>query len=409
MALQSAVEDDIATPSRRLVFSIFPANIGVYLLWGAIPGILLPLQVEQIDPDGKAGSLALVTTAGAFAAMLAQPLAGTLSDRTRSRYGRRAPWLIGGAVVGGLALIGMASADTLVQVALAWLIVQVAYNFVQGPLTAILPDRVPVAARGTFSAVVGFAAMLGAMGGQIVGTGFAERIGTGYVLFAGLALVVLAAFVLLNPDRDNRGEPKPPLRLWRSFYFNPRRHPDFGWAFLGRLSLNLGYFVVTGYQLYILQEYIGLGDDAVTFVPVLGVATLATTLIATILGGVLSDRLGRRKPFILAASVICAIGLIGPWIVPTRAGMVLFALVTGFGFGLFQSVDQALVSQVLPAEADFGKDLGVVNIAATLPQVMAPALAGAVVVAVGYAALFPVGIVLMILGGLAVIPIKAVK
>ncbi|MEU4423391.1 MFS transporter [Actinoplanes sp. NPDC024001] len=409
--------DEIARPrlrgtNLRLLIGMFPANIGIYLLWGAIPGILLPLQIEEIDPANKAGNLAVVATIGAFAAMLAQPIAGTISDRTRSRFGRRAPWIVGGALIGGLALVGLASANTLVQIAIAWTITQIAYNFAQGPLGAIMPDRVPAALRGTFAAVSGLGLMLGAMGGQIAATGFAENVGAGYLTFAGIALIALTLFVLFCPDRDNRDEPRRPFSsaaLLRSFWFNPRRHPDLGWAFLGRLLLYLGYFLVSGYQLYILQEYIGLGDDAVAFVPALGVASLVTILIATMIGGPLSDRFGRRRIFVGAAAVICAVALVIPWVLPTKTGMLLYAVISGFGFGLFQAVDTALITEVLPAEEDFAKDIGVVNIAATLPQVVAPGAAGLVVVALGYGPLFPVGIVLMLLGGLAVVPITSVR
>ncbi|MFD4948406.1 MFS transporter [Streptomyces sp. NPDC058239] len=399
-------------PLRRLLLTSPPANVSMYLLWGALPGILLPLQVAELDSAHKTGNLAVITTLGALAAMLAQPLAGALSDRTRSRYGRRGLWIVGGALAGGLALLGMAAANTLVQIGIAWVMVQITYNFVQGPLTAIMPDRVPSAVRGTFSAVIGFSAMLGTMGGQIVATRFADRIGTGYVIFAGIALVMLALFVALNPDRDNRGDPRRPIsvgELARSFWFDPRKHPDFGWAFLGRLLLNLGYFLITQYQLYLLQEYIGLGDDAIGFVPVLGMATLCATLVATAVGGPLSDRLGRRKVFVFAASVVLAVAMAVPWALPTKTGMVLYAAAAGLGYGLFATVDSALISEVLPAQEDFGKDLGVVNIAATLPQVLAPGVAGAVAVALGYSALFPVGIALVLCGGLAVVPIKAVR
>ena len=57
----------------------------------------------------------------------------------------------------------------------------------------------------------------------------------------------------------------------------------------------------------------------------------------------------------------------------------------------------------------FAKDPGVVNIAATLPQTLAPGVAGAIVLAYGYAALFPVAIVLGILGACAIWPIKSVR
>jgi MFS family permease len=317
-----------------------------------------------------------------------------------------------GPLCGAAALLALAAASTLVQIAIGWTMVQIAYNFAQGPLSAIMPDRVPTVLRGTFSAVTGFAVLLGAVGGQVVGTAFAHHIGAGYLTFAALIIVALCAFVALNPDADNRGQPRPPLSagtLARSYWFNPRRHPDLGWAFLGRLLLYLGYLVVLNYQLYILQDYVGLGSRAVKLIPVLGAVFLVAIVASTISGGLLSDRLGRRKIFVYIAAGLCAAGLVAPWVSPTLTGMVVFALISGLGFGLFQSVDTALISEVLPARQDFAKDLGVVNIAATLPQALAPGIAGAVVVLVGYAALFPLGIVFTLLGGSAVALIRGVR
>ncbi|GAA1363818.1 MFS transporter [Catellatospora chokoriensis] len=406
------VRPALTGPLRRLLVWTFPANIGMYLLWGAIPGILLPLQVAAIDEDAKAANLAVVATIGALAAMLAQPLAGAISDRTRSRFGRRGPWIVGGALTGGLALLGLASANTLVQITIAWTITQIAYNFAQGPLAAVLPDRVPPASRGVFSAVTGTGLMLGALGGQVVATRFADDLPAGYLTFAGLALVALTLFVVCNPDRDNRATPRRPFSLRAvvdSYWFDPRRHPDLGWAFLGRLLLYLGYFIVVNYQLYILQGRVGLGAAAIDYVPVVGVASLGGTVLATVVSGPLSDRLGRRRIFVYAAAAMLATALLLPWIWPTKPGMLAFALLSGLGFGVFQAVDTALITEVLPAEQDFGKDVGVVNIAATLPQVLAPAAAGAIVAAAGYAPLFPVGIALVLLGGLAVVPIKSVR
>ncbi|GAB4057499.1 MFS transporter [Catellatospora paridis] len=406
------VRPALTGPLRRLLVWTFPANIGMYLLWGAIPGILLPLQVAAIDEDAKAANLAVVATIGALAAMLAQPLAGAISDRTRSRFGRRGPWIVGGTLTGGLALLGLASANTLVQITIAWTITQIAYNFAQGPLAAVMPDRVPPASRGVFSAVTGTGLMLGALGGQVVATRFADDLPAGYLTFAGLALVALTLFVVFNPDQDNRATPRRPFSLRAivdSYWFDPRRHPDLGWAFLGRLLLYLGYFIVVNYQLYILQDRVGLGEAAIDYVPVVGVASLGGTVLATVVSGPLSDRLGRRRIFVYASAAMLATALLLPWIWPTKPGMLAFALLSGLGFGVFQAVDTALITEVLPAEQDFGKDIGVVNIAATLPQVLAPAAAGAIVAAAGYAPLFPVGIALVLLGGLAVVPIKSVR
>jgi len=116
---------------RRLLGWIIPANISIFIIWGAVPGILLPLQVAAIDPANKVASLTVITVVGAFAAMIAQPLAGLVSDRTRSRFGRRAQWMIAGTIVGGLALVGMALSNGLVQIGIAMVIVMIALMVVK--------------------------------------------------------------------------------------------------------------------------------------------------------------------------------------------------------------------------------------------------------------------------------------
>lgn len=402
----------IQGPLRRLLLWFVPGALGIYVLWGAIPGILLPVQIEGIDPDNKVANLAIATTIGALVAMIVQPIAGTISDRTRTRFGSRAPYIVGGALVGGLALIALGLANTVVLVALCWSLVQLAFNVVQGPFSAILPDRVPVTVRGTFAAVLGAMTMVGGIGGAVLGSVLAADVPSGYLVLAGIAVVLLTLFVVMNPDADNRGEPREAFRLGdflSTFWVNPVRHPDFFWAFTGRLLLYTGYFSVTGYLLYLLQDYIGVGEGAVALVPLVSAAGIPTILLSIAISGPLSDRIGRRKPFVVASALIVAAALVIPLLWPTVEGMIAFAVLSGLGFGAFQAVDTALVSQVLPNDKAFAKDLGVVNIAATLPQTVAPAVAGAVVLLFGFAGLFPVAMVLSVLGALAVLPIRSVR
>ncbi|WP_187978085.1 MFS transporter [Mycetocola sp. JXN-3] len=398
---------------RVLLGTLLPANIAMFMVWGATASLLLSLQIQEIDPDNKETNLSLVLTVGAFCAMIAQPLAGLVSDRTRSRFGPRAPWIVGGSLVGGLALVGMGLGTTVWQIMIAWIAVQIAYNFAQGPLSAVMPDRVPSALRGTFSAIIGLGLMLGMVGGQMVGSLFARNIPVGYVFFAGIALVVLTLFVALNPDRDNRERPRDPFDLKAflgGFWVNPIKHPDFFWAFTGRLLLNAGYLMVSTYMIFILQEYIGVSKErAIELTPQFALLSMAALLVSTLVAGPLSDRLRRRRVFVMVSAGFLALALLIPLLMPNEGGMALFSLVSGFGFGIFQSVDTALISEVLPSKEDFAKDLGVINIAATLPQTLAPALAGLIALNFGYALLFPIGIVLVILGGLAVIPVRSVR
>ena len=398
---------------RKLTISNLVANVGIFMLWGAIPSILLALQVQGIDPAQKNANLSVVLTIGAFCAMLAQPIAGMVSDRTRSRFGRRAQWMIAGTLIGGLALVGLASANTIIQIAIAWAIVQVAYNFAQGPLSAILPDRVPLAARGRFSAITGLGTMVGAIGGSIIAAQFTKNIPAGYLFLGGFALIATVLFVVLNPDKSNKGEPRSRfdfITFLKTFWVNPVKHPDFFWGFAGRLLLFIGYYLVSGYMLYVLEDYIGLKSaDAAAGVATLGVVSLPAILISMVLGGWISDRIGRRKVVVLVGGLLMAVALLIPFLIPTMTGMYIYSFINGLGFGVYMSVDGALMSQVLPSKQDFGKDLGVLNIAATLPQTLGPAIAGIIVVNLSDAALFPIGAVVALVGAVAIVPIKSVR
>ncbi|MGQ7312820.1 MFS transporter [Microbacterium arabinogalactanolyticum] len=409
-------EDDPPAPLkgvRRLLWWIVPANFAIFVIWGAVPGILLQAQLIAMFPDEKTqvANIAIVMTIGALGAMIAQPAAGQLSDRTRAKSGRRAVWIVGGAIVGGIALIVLGFMNSLIGIIVAWTLIQVAYNFAQGPLSAVLPDRVPVARRGTFAALSGIGLMLGALGGQIVGSQLAHTITLGYVIFAAFAVVVLIGFVIANPDHPSTNFQNEPFsfgEFLRTFWVNPVKHPDFFWAFTGRLLLYTGYFAVTGFQLLILKNYLGV-KDPFAVIPLLGILSLAGVLIATVISGPLSDKVGRRKPFVFGSSLLMAVALVVPWITPSYTSWMIMTVISGFGFGMFQAVDTALMSQVLPSAKNFAKDLGVVNIAATLPQTFAPGVAGAIVLAFGYGALFPIAIVLSVLGAISVWFIKSVK
>lgn len=397
---------------RRLMTWIVPANLGIFLVWGAVPGILLPQQIAvQLGEENKVANLALIATIGAFASMIAQPIAGQISDRTRSRFGRRAPWIVLGALAGALSLVGLAFAGSIVGFIIAWTLVQICFNFAQGPLSAVMPDRVPVRRRGSFATLFGIGMMVGALGGQIVGSFFFRSITLGYVVFAVFAVVVLTLFVVFNPDHSSaRIQPEPfDLRAFLgTFWVNPVKHPDFFWAFTGRLLLYTGYFTVVGFQLYLLTDYFGV-EYPEQVIPLLGILSLVGIVVSTVISGPLSDRIGRRKPFVFASALFVSVAFALPWAWADITAWMIMTFIAGFGFGMFQAVDTALISEVLPSAESFGKDLGVVNIAATLPQTLAPGVAGAIVLAFGYATLFPIAIVLGILGACAVWPIKAVR
>ncbi len=208
-------------------------------------------------------------------------------------------------------------------------------------------------------------------------------------------------------------ELRPPLH-WRAFlrgfWVSPRRHPDYGWAWITRFLMNLGNALLLLYLLYYLTDAVGLSDheaeDAVfALTAVYGVCTVVTAYV----GGRWSDRLRRRKVFVIWSGLITAAALQLFALVPTMPAADVAAVVLGIGFGAYTAVDFALITQVLPEAGDRGKDLGVINIANTLPQVLAPAIAAAVLWAgLGYVGLYTLAAVVSVLGSILVVRIRGV-
>ena len=414
-----AAEPDPAAPRspqspRRLLPSISVLAFVMFASYSGVGQVLLPNQLAIVDAPHKVANLAIISTLTFVVTLLTQPIIGTFSDRTRSRMGRRAPWMVIGAAVGGLLLIGMGSLSSVIWIAVFYVVVQLSFNALQGPFTAIVPDRFPPARRGIASAMFGIGTTAGITIGILVSGQLAAHLGVAYAAFGIVVIIAALLFVLLNRDYSSKDAVVERL-TFRSFvagfWISPRKHPDFAWAFAARFLFILGYFVVFAFQLYLLTDYVGLklgaADQAIG---ALALASLATTVISVVIGGMWSDRIGRRKVFVYAASVFVALGLAVPLLLPSVAGMLIMSAVSGIGFGLYTATDTALMTQVLPKDgATAGKDLGILNIATNLPQALSAAVAGVLIGSLGYPALFVFGMIAVVLGAVAVRPIRGVR
>lgn len=403
-----------AVRQNGLLTWLFLLNAAILTVYAAFIVILVPDQIARIDEQNKVANLAIVMTASSIATIIIHPLIGALSDRTRSRLGRRAPWMIVGGATGALFTVLLAGAGSVWAVCLYWVLMMLCVNSVATVGSAIVPDRFARERLGVASAVVALGIFVG-MGAGVALAGVAvNSIGVGYAAFGIGFLIVCVLFVVFNRDfssREMHREPFSWLAFFTSFWVDPRRYPDFWWAFAGRFFLILAYQSVQSYLLYILRDYIGLSDAEST-----GMSTLITAvmligaLVTTYFCGRISDRTGRRKIFVFVSSLIMAVSLLIPLLMPSVTGMFALAAVFGVGYGIYMSVDTALMNEVLPAADQAAKDLGILNIATALPQAFTPALVGVLILVTGgYAAVFIAGIVFAVLGALTVIPIRSVR
>jgi MFS family permease len=401
----------------KLILTLAFAQFGAYLAVLTPVMVTLALRVSQIVPEDDRGSaLGQVLSVGALLAMLGNPVFGALSDRTTSRFGRRRPWLIGGMAVGVTGLTVVALGGNVLVLMLGWALAQLGINATLAALTSCVPDLIPPQQQARVSGVIGVTTSLSMIGGSVLAQVFSGSMALAFLVPGVIGLGAVALLAVTMPDRPARTgafEPYSVKEFARSFWVNPRRHPDFAWNFAGRFLVFTGAACVTSYQVYFLMDRLGYDDDQVTQKVLVGTLVMvATTVVGSLLGGQLSDRSGRRKPYVLGSSLIMALSL--AMIASAQGfGMYVAALaVFGAGQGLYLSVDMALAAAVLPNPEESAKDMGVLNIGNALPQSLVPMVAPAFLAIGGggnYGALFLFGAVTAVLGALAVQFVRSVK
>ena len=408
-----------AEPTRRvgglLLGTMALCNVGVMLAFYAPLQNLLPRLSESVaGAAGKESALAVITGVGVIGSVIGQPLTGALSDRTTSRWGRRRPWLLGGALTGAAAVALVPYLTSVAAITLVWLVAQFTINATFAALTATIPDQVPVEQRGIASGLMGLAQTVGIVAGVAIVSYVVTSLRAGFAMTALLLVILTVPFLLRLRDPRLQRADREPFR-WgdfvRGFWISPRRHPDFAWAWGARFAVQLGNAIGTVYLLFFLKDRIGLPESDAEQAQTLVIALYAAgSILTAVAGGYVSDRTGRRKRYVVISTVVMA----GAAVMLAMFTLLPMVYVAGFllgaGYGWYQGVDQALVTQVLPGARDRARDLGVINIANSAPQVIAPVIAYACVIHLGgYPTLYLVTGIVTLLGAWAIWPIRSVR
>jgi MFS family permease len=369
--------------------------------------LVLPNQFDHLDHAHKVRDFGVVSGVTGIAALVALPLFGALCDRTRSRFGRRRVWMMAGTAVFAAGLIATGLQTTWIGVGIAWLIATLGIDMATAGATAAIADEVPDEQRGAISAAVyGPQAV-----GILVGVALLTALNNNGVLGYGVLAVVLVASAtpFLRWYRDAPGIPTPPLTARSIVSGLWVRNADFGWAFGGRLLVNLGNALGTTYLLYFLQDDLKLADPD-TGLLFLSAIYLVFTLAATIIGGRASDRSGRRRSYVAVAAALQAVASFLLTFFPSYGAAIVAGAFLGAGYGAYMSVDQALITAVLPDAASRAKDLGIMNVGSVGPQALAPLLASLIISELGgYSVLFAASGITTVVGALLVYRIRSVR
>lgn len=411
---------DVVRLGVGFTFSLIVTGI----VWTALSSILVPELVDQVAPEQRATFIGLINSVGSVVALVANIVFGTFSDLTRSRFGKRTLWIASGGVLCGLCAFGLSLSTSLPVILLLWCGMQLFYNWMNAPFVATMADRVPDKYRGTVSSFMGGGGVLGQTAGSLIGSLLITNINLGFCIGAlGFGLIGIIVVGIWPREPSNVDEPRAPLSVKTvlSAFIPPHGKgcSNFYYALFGRMMMVAGYQMVTAYQLYIVKYYIfadsgmdaeALSNASAVIIATMSVITMVASLLAALVSGPVSDRLGMRKVPVAFASCLFAVGAAMPWVFHNAIGMYLFAAIAGFGYGVYNAIDQALNVSILPNPQEAGKDLGVLNMANTLSSVIGSALtSGIVAVTNNYQLVFPACIVVVLIAALLIMRIRGIR
>lgn len=401
--------------SGMWVAAFAAAWVGVWMAQLGPFRVALPLQVAEELGETENWTDAVVAfgvvsgIAGAFL-ILSFPIAGYLSDRTTSRFGRRRPWILGGSVLFAVALLLLGVVHGLALVTVCWTLALVGFSVAASALTSLLNDQVPVRQRGWVAGWMSSPRAIGIILGAVLFTGTFLTLTLGYAVLA-VALVVLVLPVLLFvKETPITAEQRPTGSLLSGMWISPRKHPDFAWTWVSGLLVNAGNALGTGLLLYYVAYSLDFGDEArQAFLPLTLVYLLGVVLSALVCGWV-SDRIARRKVFVIWGALLQGLSALILVFVTDYTATFVAGAVLGLGYGAYLAVGQALATQVIPDAHHRAKDLGIMNVAYQVPVAMAPLLGAVIVASVGgFSSLFLLAGVVTAIGGAVVALVSKVK
>jgi MFS family permease len=345
--------------------------VGLSFKWNALHPIILPAVLLNFVPDARKNTwLGLLTFVGLLLAMAIQPLAGAVSDRWVSRWGRRRPLMMLGTLFDLVFLAVLAWAGGLTWLVIGYIGLQFSSNIAQGPAQGLLPDRVPPQQLGVASSwknVMDMTSLIIAslLAGRLLDPETRDPTLIVLVLMGTIA-VSTAITVFGTPESPSpprgRGARGEGFRVLRGeiFHIDFRSNSAYWWLIAERGLFLLGIYGVQAFAQYYLQDVIRVADPPRQTGDLLAALTLS--LVALVLvGGWLTDKFGPKR-ILYIASTLAAAGMLLMLIPRDMPGLMLFGGVLGAGIGLFLTANWALANKLAPGE-EAGKFLGLTNLA----------------------------------------------
>ena len=376
--------------------------IAIGYLWSSLGALILPHLVQQLVGRAHKGlAISVLEGIGTVMAVIWQPMAGAISDRWVSRYGRRRPFIVLGTVGDVIFLVGLALSGSYWVLIIFYFLLQTASNTAQGPYQGLLPDAVPQEQRGEASGYYGIANLVGILAGTVGAGILLHNYGRGAAIasIAILLTVSMVVTVTLVPDlaKPTKAQFTSPIHAFReTFTLDLAKHRDFAWLMASRLLILMGVIGLQSFAFFYFSDVFFPNNrkESILATSILLGLVVLVGLLVTWPAAKLSDRVGRKR-IIFVGGLIGAFATLGlvfshyqllpPAAVAPLAHLlrvpglaaqaVLVGLLIGIGFGAFLSVDWAFITDVIPP-AEAGRFMGFSNIATAGSGIIARLLAG---------------------------------
>lgn len=428
---ETALEDAGATSRPASPEPLIPVSRS-YILWlmlasfGASIAMMVPLaygiavRITELAP-GSEEVLGYITGTAQAAYLLISPIIGIWSDRTRSRFGRRSPFIYLGTAIGLVGLVVIGIAPSLLLVGAGWILGMTGWSIAGAALQTLQADKLPEQQRGKVSALTGLMTQIA----PVLGIGVAYAVSSSTMLIflvPGLiGAVMLALFPLVKPEGSSRSLPRTDYvtvkSVVRSYGFNVRRYPDFAWNWLGRFVFFIGLYFNTTFGTFFYAQRLDLPVREVAgVVATVGMIGVLSAAAGALIGGFLSDKLQRRRLFVMIAALLFVLGAVVEATAWSLGQIIVGAVLMQMAIAVFATVDQAIVFAIIPERDQAGRYMAVIQFAQKIPSAVAPLLAGVVITlgAVGaeknYTLLYLAGAVFALIGGLIILlKVKSVR
>lgn len=409
----STVSNNTKTPFGKLLFGMIIGQ-STYTMATVIPlAILLTFKFLEIDPQNVTTDFSLATGIGALIGVIFNYIGGAISDRTTFLFGRRRTWILIGSLVGAASLIGIGLAKTVTMVVVLWSIALIFYSTAFAAYSALFSDQVDESRRGTASGLIGLFNPVAILVGMIVLTALNNlTLIMKYGVVASISVIGALIACLLIKDEPIKQYVSNNVSNNSTFgenlsklYPNPRKYPAFTWGVITRLLVCTAFASQVYATLFFMQKF-HISQEEVT-----GIATLNSLIqtvglgVAAVLGGMLSDKFRKQKPFVAGAAVLVAIGVFMMAIAPSVQVVFIGTGILGVGYGTYIAVDMAIIARILPNQQDVAKDFGIMNVAGQLPQSIVPVVAPSLIGIGGFTLFYGILAAAGLLSAVAVAPI----